>query len=122
MDSSTYQLRISAKKLSERIFYDVQLKDFFDFAGYTLSAHALSVDKRAEALAANCTSPKGTTRRWITGESQPNGTNTFMIYAAMLGVQYNGNQVKLLYDFLKWHDPSLLPKYFQEVPANSRAS
>ncbi len=113
MDNNVIQLRISAKKLYERLFYDVKLEDFFNFAGYKLSMSASSIDKRAESLAKFCASPKYTTRRWITGESQPNGTNTFMIYGATLAMVYEGDQVRMLYEFLEWHDRTLLKEYFE---------
>lgn len=112
MDNNPIQLRISAKKLYERIFYDVKLENFFDFAGFKLSNGAVSVDARAAGLANFCKSPRYTTRRWITGESQPNGTNSFLIYGAVLAGCYDGDQVQMLYDFLEWHDRTLLKEYF----------
>ncbi len=112
MTNNPILLRISAKKLYERIFYDVEVHNFFDFAGYKLSGHSASVEGRAEGLSKFCKSPRYTTRRWITGESQPNGSSTFMIYGAMLALVYDGDQVRMLYDFLKWHDRTLLKEYF----------
>ncbi len=112
MNTNLIRLRISAKKLYERLFFDVKLEDFFNFAGYSLSNHAASIEKRAEALARVTRSPKSTVRRWITGETQPNGTNTFLIYGAVLSHVYGGDQVRMLYDFLHWHDRSLIKDYF----------
>ncbi len=112
MNDSPIRLRISAKKLYERLFFDVDLEDFFNFAGFSLSNRAASIEKRAEALSKYTRSPKSTVRRWITGETQPNGTNTLLIYGAVLSHVYGGDQIHMLHDFLKWHDRSLIREYF----------